>query len=67
MRHSGLPDLVDEVMKETIPMRGRMIHGRDLTGELYEQSQQYDIENRVSFSFSLPVLSDFEKGYSGCG
>lgn len=34
-------------MKETIPMRGRMIHGRDITGELYEQSQQYDIENRV--------------------
>ena len=47
MRYSGASGLLEEVMKQTIPMRARMIHGRNLTGELYEQSQQYDIENRV--------------------
>lgn len=47
MRQSGVDGLTEEIIQETIPMRGRMIHGRDLTGELYEQSQQYDIENKV--------------------
>lgn len=47
LRASGLPDLADDVMHETIPMGGRMIHGRTLQGDLFEQSQQYDIENRV--------------------
>lgn len=47
MRHSGSPDLLDAVLEETIPMHGRMIHGTKY-GELYEESQTYDINGRVS-------------------
>lgn len=36
-------------MEETIPMRGRMIHGKDKSGELYEKSQDYDIHGRVCY------------------
>lgn len=64
LRHAQIPGLLEEVMKETIPMRGRMIHGRDLTGELYEQSQQYDIENRVCNGLLLRNHQlTFRRGY----
>ena len=48
MRHAGHPDLLDNVFASTIPMRGRMIHGRRPNGELYEAPQDYDIHGRVS-------------------
>jgi kynurenine 3-monooxygenase len=48
MRESGRPKLLEKVFTETIPMRGRMIHGKSSTGELYEQAQDYDIHGRVS-------------------
>ena len=48
MKASNIAGLAEKVMEETIPMRARMIHGRDIKGELYEQSQQYDIDNKVS-------------------
>lgn len=47
MRHSGRADLVTKVKKEVLPMRARMIHGKKINGELYEQSQEYDIHGRV--------------------
>jgi len=47
MRHAGLDGLVDEVLKETIPMHARMIHGRSKLGDLYEESQAYDVHGRV--------------------
>lgn len=47
MRHAGQPGLLDHVMSTTIPMRGRMIHGRGPTGALFEQSQDYDVKGRV--------------------
>lgn len=47
MRHAQSEGLIDAVLGETIPMRGRMIHGRRQTGELYEESQQYDVHGRV--------------------
>ncbi|KAH8881689.1 kynurenine 3-monooxygenase [Thozetella sp. PMI_491] len=46
MRHSGHPELLQHVLGATIPMRGRMIHGRHPNGELYEASQDYDIHGR---------------------
>jgi len=49
MRHSGRPALLEKVFSETIPMRGRMIHGKTKSGELYEQAQDYDIHGRVCF------------------
>ncbi|PVH83951.1 FAD/NAD(P)-binding domain-containing protein [Cadophora sp. DSE1049] len=47
MRNSGRPDLLEKVLSETIPMRGRMIHGKSSSGEFTEQSQDYDIHGRA--------------------
>jgi kynurenine 3-monooxygenase len=53
MKLADRPGFVDEVLKETIPMHGRMIHGRSNGGELWSESQAYDIHGRVS-TFSSP-------------
>lgn len=47
MKLAGTEGLLEDVLKETIPMHGRMIHGRDKGGELYAESQQYDAHGRV--------------------
>ncbi|KUJ23910.1 FAD dependent oxidoreductase [Mollisia scopiformis] len=47
---SGRADLLESIIGETIPMRGRMIHGRDKSGELYEQGQDYDIHGRTLYA-----------------
>jgi kynurenine 3-monooxygenase len=47
MRHAGHEKLLEHVFSATIPMRGRMIHGRNLDGTLYEAAQDYDIHGRV--------------------
>lgn len=58
MRHAQCEGLIDAVLGETIPMHGRMIHGRKQTGELYEESQQYDVHGRVCTHLTqLPHLS----------
>lgn len=49
LRSSGSQDLDQRIIQETIPMHGRMIHGRDLTGQLYSQSQEYDVGGRVCY------------------
>ena len=46
MRWAGRPGLLNDVMRETIPMHGRMVHGEN-GGELFEQSQAYDVHGRV--------------------
>lgn len=48
MRHAGSQSLLDHVFAATIPMRGRMIHGKKPSGETYEEPQDYDIHGRVS-------------------
>lgn len=50
------PRLLENVFSETIPMRGRMIHGKHATGELYEDSQDYDIHGRVSHPLEPNIL-----------
>ena len=57
MKAANRPDLIESVMAETIPMRGRMIHGKRVSGELYEEGQDYDIHGRVS-----PQLHFFDNG-----
>ena len=47
MRHSRCEGLLEQVLTETIPMHGRMIHGRNNGGELYQESQKYDAKGRV--------------------
>jgi kynurenine 3-monooxygenase len=48
MTDAKRPGLIESVMAETIPMRGRMIHGRRVSNDLYEEAQDYDIHGRVS-------------------
>src|ERR1700722_3465048 len=48
MQAANRRDLIESVMAETIPMRGRMIHGMRVSGELYEEGQDYDIHGRES-------------------
>lgn len=50
MRNAGDSELLDHVMAATIPMRGRMIHGKRPNGDLFEQAQDYDIHGRVCTS-----------------
>jgi len=53
MRLADVEDLLEDVLQETIPMHGRMIHGRHKGGELYTESQQYDAHGRVCLQTSL--------------
>ena len=46
IRHAGFDGLLDAVLKDTIPMHGRMIHGQDGKGTLIEESQLYDVHGR---------------------
>ncbi|KAI9712151.1 MAG: hypothetical protein M1812_006989 [Candelaria pacifica] len=46
MRHTKCSGLVEAVLEDTIPMHGRMIHGRDKAGGLYQESQEYDVHGR---------------------
>ncbi|RYP63114.1 hypothetical protein DL770_009454 [Monosporascus sp. CRB-9-2] len=57
MRHADHPDLLGHVFSATIPMRGRMIHGRRPTGELYEEPQDYDVHGRTIFAVDRAGLN----------
>lgn len=46
MLHTDRTELIEKVRHGTIPMYGRMIHGKD-RGQLYEAPQTYDIHGRV--------------------
>ena len=58
MRHANCEGLLEAVLEESIPMHGRMIHGRRQDGELYEEPQLYDARGRVSPSFFELKTSD---------
>jgi kynurenine 3-monooxygenase len=47
MRHADHDTLIQHVVSATIPMRGRMIHGKRPNGALYEAAQDYDVHGRV--------------------
>ena len=53
MRNAGQDGLLEDVLKETIRMDSRMIHGRRKNGELFEESQAYDVYGRVWLAFLL--------------
>ncbi|KAL8363426.1 hypothetical protein RB601_009278 [Gaeumannomyces tritici] len=57
LRHAGQPRLLEEVLAATIPMRGRMIHGKRPSGELTEASQDYDIHGRTIFAIDRAGLN----------
>jgi kynurenine 3-monooxygenase len=47
MREANHPALLEAVLRETIPMHGRMIHHQK-SGKPTQESQTYDIHGRVS-------------------
>ena len=47
IKQSHRPGLIEDVLRDTIPMYGRMIHGRD-GEELWEAAQAYDVHGRVN-------------------
>ncbi|TVY84024.1 Kynurenine 3-monooxygenase [Lachnellula suecica] len=50
IRESGRSVLLEQIFESTIPMHGRMIHGKDLAGKLYEKPQDYDIHGRSIYA-----------------
>lgn len=47
MRNAKSDGLLVDVLDQTIHMDSRMIHGRRTDGELFQESQVYDINGRV--------------------
>lgn len=47
MKQSDCGGLLDDVLKITIPMHGRMIHGQRKNGKLFQEPQNYDAHGRV--------------------
>jgi kynurenine 3-monooxygenase len=64
MRHAGQPKLIEHVMGATIPMRGRMIHGKRVNGDFYEESQDYDAHGRVRAVFFRSLESGTDRRHS---
>ncbi|KAF2666585.1 kynurenine 3-monooxygenase [Microthyrium microscopicum] len=46
MRHANRPGLLDSILRDTIPMHGRMIHSASSSGQPTEESQAYDAHGR---------------------
>ena len=64
LRASGRDGLLERIMADTIPMRGRMIHGKKASGSLYEEAQDYDIHGRVSHLILLSNPSNIIRPFS---
>ncbi|KAK2606365.1 kynurenine 3-monooxygenase, mitochondrial precursor [Conoideocrella luteorostrata] len=58
MRHAGHPSLLKTVMAGTIPMQGRMIHGRSPLGELYDHAQNYDAKGRAIYAIDRSGMNE---------
>jgi hypothetical protein len=62
IRHANRPGLLDSVLQETIPMRGRMIHG-EKNGRISQESQAYDIHGRVRINSIKCFTTTFITNY----
>ncbi|KAI0474688.1 FAD/NAD(P)-binding domain-containing protein [Xylaria cf. heliscus] len=58
MRHADHDKLIRHVFSATIPMRGRMIHGRRPDSTLYEAAQDYDIHGRTIYAVDRAGLNE---------
>lgn len=47
IRQANCRGLIEEIYAETIPMYGRMIHGRSATGKEAAEAQAYDVHGRA--------------------
>lgn len=50
LRAADCPGLLDSILADTIPMHGRMIHGRK-GDDVFQESQKYDAHGRVCIAF----------------
>ncbi|KAI0198558.1 FAD/NAD(P)-binding domain-containing protein [Astrocystis sublimbata] len=57
MRHADNEKLIQHVLSATIPMRGRMIHGENPEGALYEAAQDYDAHGRTIYAVDRAGLN----------
>ncbi|KAJ5175006.1 Kynurenine 3-monooxygenase [Penicillium canariense] len=57
LKQSHRPGLIENVLRETIPMFGRMIHGRD-RGQLWEAAQAYDVHGRAINALDRGTLNN---------
>jgi kynurenine 3-monooxygenase len=57
LRSSGDESLLDEILKETLPMHGRMVHVRNAAGKIVEDSQLYDVHGRFQRSVDRGMLN----------
>ncbi|KAI4276881.1 MAG: hypothetical protein LQ337_002179 [Flavoplaca oasis] len=57
MRHAKCEGLLEAVLEKSIPMHGRMIHGRSKDGELYEEPQLYDARGRYIQAVDRAMLN----------
>ena len=57
LRSSGHAGLLDAVLEDTIAMHGRMVHIRNATGQLIEESQAYDVHGRFQRSADRSLLN----------
>ncbi|OOQ91153.1 Kynurenine 3-monooxygenase [Penicillium brasilianum] len=57
LRQSQRSGLIENVLRETIPMYGRMIHGRD-RGQLWEAAQAYDVHGRAINAVDRSALNN---------
>ncbi|KAG5984983.1 Kynurenine 3-monooxygenase [Claviceps digitariae] len=58
MRHADHSSLLADIMARTIPMRGRMIHGKGQGGVLYEYSQDYDAKGRAIYAIDRSGINE---------
>ncbi|KAF3017848.1 kynurenine 3-monooxygenase, mitochondrial precursor [Neopestalotiopsis sp. 37M] len=57
MSNAGSEKLLQHVKSATIPMEGRMIHGKKPSGDLYQEAQLYDIHGRTIFAVDRADLN----------
>ncbi|KAI9776425.1 MAG: kynurenine 3-monooxygenase, mitochondrial precursor, partial [Peltula sp. TS41687] len=57
LQSADCPGLLEAICEETIPMYGRMIHGRDTEGNHISQSQAYDIHGQAIFAIDRSGLN----------
>ena len=56
MRQSGNQAILETILADTIPMYGRMIHGKNQAGTPYRTAQLYDpVRGKVLFSTLLII------------
>ncbi|PGG97769.1 kynurenine 3-monooxygenase [Blastomyces parvus] len=58
MTRTNRPGFIDAIMRETIPMRGRMIHKKDKLGNLTQEPQAYDVHGRHINSMDRGTLNE---------